>query len=100
MKRLFSLLVFSCFCSFLLPLGCGDGGAGSGKSCTAAEDCEDGEVCRFGSVGKCALSCDPGAADPCPGTAICDGCATGSCPECEDCVAACVEPAGGDPGGW
>ena len=32
----------------------------------------------------------------CPGGQICNDCATGSCPGCEDCVAACVEAPPGE----
>jgi hypothetical protein len=96
-----------------LALGCGGnvvvGGGGSGGSgpggdggstststptptggCDDHADCPDG-LCIF-SNGTCSTKCDEAA--PCPAGQICDGCATSSCPGCEDCTAACV-PANG-----
>ena len=63
---------------------------GAGGACDEHEDCGPGNVCLFGQ-GTCAPSCD--ATDSCEscgeGTA-CNMCATGSCPGCRDCVAACL----------
>jgi hypothetical protein len=65
---------------------------------TGAGPCDEHADCPGGAcifvTGLCAAPCE-GACDRCqPGT-ICDGCATSSCPECADCVAACVPtPAG------
>ncbi|MEQ9318762.1 MAG: hypothetical protein RIF41_06360 [Polyangiaceae bacterium] len=72
----------------------GSGGSPTGSSssgmtgCTTHDDCPGDDVCLFGT-GQCAPSCGE-FCDACdPGT-VCDGCATGSCPGCADCVAACV----------
>lgn len=80
--------------------GCGTSSCPGCKDCLAVcaptpagrcdddDPCPPGEVCLFQS-GQCAPACDVagGCADP---NQICDGCATGSCCGCEDCVSACV----------
>jgi hypothetical protein len=63
----------------------GSGGAPAG--CDDPSDCGVNEVCLFGA-GVCAPTCDA-FCDPCGAGQICDPCATGSCPLCDDCVAAC-----------
>ena len=55
--------------------------------CTTHEDCPGG-LCRF-ATGECTSSCDS-FCDACEVDTICDDCATSSCPDCLDCVAACI----------
>lgn len=58
--------------------------------CDEHADCPDG-LCHFAS-GECLPACVDGT---CPSGLICDGCATSSCPECKNCVPACVPASGG-----
>lgn len=67
-------------------------GATSGGGCTRHEDCGDA-LCVF-ATGTCAPACDAGACDACGPGSFCEECATSSCPECRDCLGACV-PADG-----
>jgi hypothetical protein len=92
--------------------GCGgkvvvspDGGGSGGSSTTSSSasssassssgaancpgGCPMGTVCLYGS-GTCAPTCDPSGLVPCGKGLVCNQCATGSCPGCEDCVAACL----------
>jgi hypothetical protein len=64
------------------------GGAGGATGCDEQSDCPDNEVCLFGE-GVCVSACDA-FCDPCGAGQICNSCATSSCPDCDDCVAACV----------
>lgn len=59
------------------------------KTCASPSDCP-GAVCIF-ATGTCAPACNaaPGGA-PCGAGLVCNECATGSCPSCLDCVAACM----------
>ena len=60
--------------------------AGDGQ-CDDHTDCATDEVCIYG-MSECFPSCTSSAcADP---NVVCDECATGSCPCCYDCVAACM----------
>jgi hypothetical protein len=71
------------------------------SNCAGNDDCGANEVCLTGT-GKCAVKCTPGKAGNCSASTTCDPCATSTCPACDDCVAACVEPpgGGGQQGGW
>lgn len=59
----------------------------------ATEPCDDhadcpGGLCVF-STGECAAAC--GGPGGCSAAGeVCDGCATASCPDCDDCLGACV----------
>src|SRR5688500_14414021 len=66
---------------------------GAGQFCSSAADCPDG-VCVF-STGQCAPNCEPFACDSCGAGAFCNACASSSCPECDDCLPACVAPTSG-----
>ena len=58
--------------------------------CDDHDDCPQGDVCLYGT-GLCAPGCD-GAMPSCPSPdLVCNPCATGSCPGCNDCVGACTE---------
>ena len=94
MLRFLSLVTFTLVASLFFLPACQ-------ASCTSNDDCGDAEVCIF-NTGKCAKPSVVGKADNCSASTTCDSCATGTCPTCEDCVAACVEPpsGGGDQGGW
>lgn len=59
----------------------------SSGACDEHEDCPAG-VCLF-ATGQCAAACE-GLCDSCGTGAVCNGCATSSCPICADCLAACV----------
>jgi len=61
--------------------------------CTSHADCQ-GYVCVF-ATGQCVPGCAPGACDSCQAGVFCEPCATSSCPECNDCVAACVPATAG-----
>ncbi|MCC6525893.1 MAG: hypothetical protein IT373_24815, partial [Polyangiaceae bacterium] len=63
-------------------------------SCDAPADCPGG-VCLY-ATGVCAGPCQatPGGSACGPGQ-VCNDCATGSCPTCLDCVAACVPATNG-----
>lgn len=54
--------------------------------CQAHTDCPGG-LCIFSS-GLCSVPCT--LFEPCPQGEVCGACATGSCPQCDDCVAACL----------
>jgi hypothetical protein len=69
-------------------LSCG-GPLSSSTECDEPEDCAEGEVCLFG-LNECHQRCDPGGDSACPLGQSCKECATGSCPACRDCVAACT----------
>jgi len=56
--------------------------------CTRHEDC-GADLCVF-ATGTCAPACDGEACDGCGPGSFCDECATSSCPDCRDCLAACV----------
>lgn len=58
----------------------------TGDGCVQHGQCETG-LCIF-STGVCSTSCTP--TEPCGTGSRCDSCATSSCPECYDCVSACV----------
>jgi hypothetical protein len=63
-------------------------GTGPG-SCTDHVACPPDSVCVF-ATGECAKLCQGDPCEACgPGT-ICDSCATSSCPECADCIGACM----------
>ncbi|MBW2526617.1 MAG: hypothetical protein JRI23_20715 [Deltaproteobacteria bacterium] len=59
--------------------------------CTSHDDCPDG-VCLF-VTGQCVDSCTAQSCDSCGPGQFCEPCGTSSCPDCRDCVAACL-PAG------
>jgi len=76
--------------------GTGAAGASGGfggsppVSCTTHQDCAGlGLVCIF-STGTCAPACTVGSCADCGVGAVCDGCATSSCPDCLDCMSACA----------
>jgi hypothetical protein len=56
--------------------------------CDTHEDCP-GALCHF-ATGTCVPACESGSCDSCGPGAICNGCATSSCPKCDDCLGACV----------
>jgi hypothetical protein len=56
--------------------------------CTSHEQCPGG-VCVF-LTGQCAPACDLGFCMSCGPGSRCDGCGTSSCPDCLDCVGACL----------
>jgi hypothetical protein len=66
----------------------------SGGSGCAVSGCAPDQVCLF-TTGQCAFACDSGSLTPCGPGLICVDCATGSCPGCKDCVAACLTAAPG-----
>lgn len=66
--------------------------ASGASGCTRHEDCGS-DLCVF-ATGACAPACDGEACDGCGPGSFCDECATSSCPDCRDCLAACV-PADG-----
>jgi hypothetical protein len=55
--------------------------------CDGHDDCGEDELCNY-SQGRCAKAC--GSTAECDADAICDGCATSSCPCCEDCRGICI----------
>lgn len=55
--------------------------------CDDDDPCQNGQVCLF-SQGVCADACAPGGS--CPDFTYCEGCATGSCCGCDNCVSACL----------
>lgn len=55
--------------------------------CDDDDPCPDGQVCLY-SQGVCADACSPDGG--CPDFFFCDGCASGSCCGCDNCVAACI----------
>lgn len=57
-------------------------------ACDEDDPCPDGELCLY-EEGRCAPACsdDGGCADP---GLQCEGCATGSCCGCKNCVPACM----------
>ncbi len=59
----------------------------TGTPCTTHADCGD-RVCVF-ATGTCAEPCED-FCEGCGSGSICNDCATSSCPQCLDCVAACV----------
>src|SRR5262245_51903865 len=68
-----------------------------GSSSTGFVPCDDHadcgispgmDVCVF-SQGFCAQTCGP-ASPPCQPGFTCDFCATASCPDCKNCMGACV----------
>ena len=59
--------------------------SGSGP-CETHDDCT-GNLC-IGGV--CVPRCAAGQCDACTAGTVCEECATSSCPDCDDCVAACV----------
>lgn len=61
--------------------------------CTDHDDCPDG-VCWF-ATGQCAARCTAESCDSCGPGRYCEPCVTSSCPDCLDCVAACVPAASG-----
>lgn len=70
--------------------GASGGFGGSGVSCSTHDDCTSlGMVCIFG-IGTCAPACGGELCEDCGPGSRCDGCATSSCPACDDCTAACV----------
>jgi len=61
--------------------------------CESHDDCP-GALCVF-ATGLCAVACAPFNCDACAAGEVCDECATSSCPQCDDCIAACQPtPAG------
>lgn len=62
-------------------------GTGTGP-CTSHEQCPGG-VCIF-SAGVCAEACSSDLCGGCGPGFACDRCATASCPDCLDCLGACV----------
>ncbi len=56
--------------------------------CDQDNPCPPNAVCIW-ETGQCAMVCG-GMCDGCPTDEVCNDCATGSCPGCEDCVAACT----------
>ena len=67
---------------------------GAPTPCTDHADCPGG-LCIFWS-GTCAAACEAAPCVSCGPGSICDTCATSSCPECEDCKAACAPALPGD----
>ncbi|MFT3767149.1 MAG: hypothetical protein QM820_16755 [Minicystis sp.] len=78
----------------------GSGGAGGGTTTTMTSStssggskcngaCPQGFVCLWGSD-QCVQTCNPEGVTPCGAGLVCDGCATSSCPDCDDCVGACL----------
>ncbi len=67
-------------------------GAGS-TVCTTHDQCAPG-LCIF-STGQCATACDAFGCESCPAGEVCGECATSSCPECLDCMSACVPATNG-----
>ncbi|MEM9695400.1 MAG: hypothetical protein AAGA56_22845 [Myxococcota bacterium] len=62
----------------------------AGQGCDEQGDCPPNSICIF-ETGVCATVCFPDDAfSTCGRGEVCNGCATGSCPGCLDCVAACV----------
>lgn len=59
----------------------------TGPSC--GDGCPPNSVCIW-ETGTCAPVCNPDTFMPCGTGLVCDQCATGSCADCENCVAACV----------
>ena len=64
-----------------------------GGACDDHADCAP-FLCIFGT-GQCASPCTAGACETCGPGRFCEACATSSCPECDDCLAACVDLAPG-----
>jgi hypothetical protein len=69
--------------------------SGGGRTCMSHADCGQDEVCVF-ATGACAPACSaiPGptpehGCDSCGVGSVCDPCGTSSCPDCENCLAAC-----------
>lgn len=56
--------------------------------------CDPDQICVFGS-GQCAYPCKLGELTPCGAGLVCVGCVTGSCPDCDDCIDACLPAAPG-----
>jgi hypothetical protein len=92
MKRFLACVVVLLSTVLVAPSGCGS----SVVSCKTHEDCGSEQVCVFSS-GTCATACETAAAT-CPAGYACVPCATGSCPGCKDCQAACIEQS--SQGGW
>lgn len=97
----FAALASAGACGSDVTGGGGGGGAAGGSSSTSSSGCQSsadcgpgGPVCLLGS-GSCVPACDPMGLEPCAAGLVCDGCATSSCPMCDDCVAACVPAAPG-----
>jgi len=97
------LVMVGCGGSTVVEPGAGGAGAtittssdGSGGSttvttqpggCDAHDDCPGG-LCVF-STGECTEACDS-FCGACDAGSVCDSCATSGCPQCLDCVSACV----------
>lgn len=58
--------------------------ASASTNARATDPAEPSEPAQAGQDGRCATDAD------CPAGQRCDPCGTSSCPECEDCIAACV----------
>jgi hypothetical protein len=58
--------------------------------CDDHDDCASDEVCLYG-MEICAPACDSTNSTCANPNQVCDGCATSSCPGCEDCRGACVQ---------
>jgi len=69
--------------------GTGAAGGAPPISCSTHEECIGGTVCIF-TTGTCAPSCAGDMCASCGPGAVCNDCATSSCPGCNDCLAACV----------
>lgn len=55
--------------------------------CSDHRDCFDSTLCEF-ATGNCIPKCDLNGL--CPDGLVCNGCATSSCADCLDCLAACT----------
>jgi hypothetical protein len=67
----------------------GIAGGGGAPGCDDQIDCPEGMVCLF-ERGACVDACDGDPCDACGVGSTCDPCGTSSCPQCDDCLAACV----------
>jgi hypothetical protein len=54
--------------------------------CEDHDDCKGGDVCVY-DLGRCRPKCGVGLMCA---VGTCQGCATSSCPQCKDCIAACM----------
>ncbi len=100
------VLACACGSEVLVEEPTGGGGSGSGTTtgsasstavtaattgggpCDDHADCAPG-LCIFGT-GQCAAACEPSTCDACGPGSVCEPCATSSCPDCKNCVSACV----------
>jgi hypothetical protein len=76
------------FAALLAPCACSNAGPPCGKG--TAQPCEPGHVCVFhDGEATCQQACE--SDDDCTEGGSCDTCrASGDCPQCAVCVAACL----------